>query len=133
IKPKSGDLLGTTLQTQAGQFRQANHIWSAEDRGPAPSGYSNNVAIGHLVVSATSSSLLTFAGSGSNSALYVDLLDLKGAAQTDLQSVFSINTNLVIYFADANVPVDTLDGKFADSLQPSGRLRWIRDFAGPNS
>ena len=89
--------------------------------------------MGHLVLSATASSLLTFSGTGPNNALYVDRLDLKGATETALQSVLSINTNLVIYFADASVPADTLDGQFADSIQPAGRLRWVNSFAGPNS
>ncbi len=133
IKPTTGDLFGTTLQTQAGQFRQADHLWSAEDRGASPEGFSNNVVVGRLVMSATPSSLLTFSGVGAQNALYADRLELRGATQTALQSVLSINTNLVIYFADANVPADTLDGQFADSLQPEGRLRWVSTFAGPNS
>jgi hypothetical protein len=132
-KPRIGDLFGTTLQTQVGQFKEANHIWSAEDRGPSPAGFSNNVVIGHLTIIATPSSLVTFEGTGASSALYVDFLDLRGAALTDLETVLAINTNLVIYFADANAPVDALDGKFADSLQPGGRLRWVSSFTGPNS
>ena len=133
IKPKSGDLLGTTLQAQAGQFQEMNNVWAAEDRGVSSAGYSNNVALGRLAVSAQDSSFVTFSGAGSNNAIYADFLELSGAAQTDVQSVLAIDTNLVIYFADANVPVDTIDGKFADSLKPGGRLRWVRDFAGPNS
>ena len=133
IKPKSGDLLGTTLQAQAGQFQEMNNVWAAEDRGVSSAGYSNNVALGRLAVIAADSSFVTFSGVGSNNAIYADFLELSGAAQTDMQSVLAIDTNLVIYFADANVPVDTIDGKFADSLKPDGRLRWVRDFAGPNS
>jgi hypothetical protein len=129
-----GDLFGTTLQTQPSQFQEATHTWSAEDRGPSPVGFSNNVAIGHLVVSAANTSFLTFSGTGSSNGLYVDLLDLRGAALTDLQSVIAINTNLVIYFADAvNVSAETLDGLFADARRPAGRLRWVKDFVGPNS
>jgi hypothetical protein len=133
-KPRLGDLFGTTLQTQPSQFQEATHTWSAEDRGPSPVGFSNNVAIGHLVVSAANTSFLTFSGTGSSNGLYVDLLDLRGAALTDLQSVIAINTNLVIYFADAvNVSAETLDGLFADARRPAGRLRWVKDFVGPNS
>ena len=33
----------------------------------------------------------------------------------------------------ANVTAESLDGQFADSLAPGGRLHWVRTFAGPNS
>ena len=133
VKPLFGDLFGTTFQTQVGQFQEANHSWSAEDRGPNPAGFSNNAAIGHLVINAADTSFLTFSGSGANNGLYVDFLDLRGAAQTDLQTVIALDTNLVIYFADASVPAESLDGKLADAQKPSGRLRWVSSFAGPNS
>jgi len=133
VKPTLGDLFGTTFQTQPGQFQEANHTWSAEDRGATPAGFSNNAAIGHLVINAAATSFLTFSGSGANNGMYVDFLDLRGAAQTNLQSVLALDTNLVIYFADANVSAETLDGQFADAQKPDGRLRWVSSFAGPNS
>jgi hypothetical protein len=126
-------LFGTTFQTQAGQFQEANHTWSAEDRGPNPAGFINNAAIGRLVLNAANTSFLTFSGSGANNGLYVDFLDLRGAAQTNLESVLALDTNIVIYFADASVPAESLDGKFADAQKPDGRLRWVSSFAGPNS
>ncbi|PYK96126.1 MAG: hypothetical protein DME19_20740 [Verrucomicrobia bacterium] len=132
-KPASGDLFGTTLRTTALQFREAHHTWAGEDRGLSAAGFNNNVAIGHLTLDAANGSLLSFSGTSSNNALYVDFLEIRGALTNDLQSALSIDNNLVIYFAGANVPVDTLDGQFGDAQQPDGRLRWIRDFAGPNS
>jgi hypothetical protein len=133
VKPTIGDLFGTTFQTQAGQFQEANHIWSAEDRGPNPAGFVNNAAIGHLIINAVDTSFVTFSGSGANNGLYVDFLDLRGAAQANLQSVLALDTNIVIYFADANVSAESLDGQFADAQKPDGRLRWVSSFAGPNS
>ena len=133
IKPRNGDLFGTTFRTQVPQFREVSHTWAAEDRGPAAAGYSNNVAIGRLVIDAASTSFLNFSGAGSSNALYVDFLELRGAATNGVQSLFAIDTNLVIYFADANVTAETLDGLFADAQKPNGRLRWVKDFAGPNS
>ncbi|PYJ81815.1 MAG: hypothetical protein DME22_20305 [Verrucomicrobia bacterium] len=132
-KPVSGDLFGTTLRTTAPQFREAHHTWAGEDRGTNLAGFNNNVVIGHLILDAVNGSLLSFSGTGSNNALYVDFLDIRGVLTNDLPSAWSIDTNLVIYFADANVPVDTLDGQFADAQKPDGRLRWVKDFAGPNS
>jgi len=133
VKPRIGDLFGTTFQTQAGQFQEANHTWAAADLGPTPAGFSDNAAIGRLVINAANTSFLTFSGSGANNGLYVDFLDLRGAAQTNLESVLALDKNIVIYFADANVPAQSLDGKFADAQKPDGRLRWVSDFAGPNS
>ena len=133
IKPKTGDLFGTTLRTQVPQFRAVDHSWAAEDRGPTVAGFSNNAVIGHLTIAVPGNSFATFSGVGASNALYVDFLELSGTAQTDLQSALGINTNLVIYFAGANVPAETLDGRFADSLRPGGRLRWVSAFAGPNS
>jgi hypothetical protein len=133
-KPRSGDLFGTTLQSQPGLFQQADHLWAAEDRGASPAGFTNNAVVGHLVLSTVSSGFLTFSGTGASNALYADLIDLRGSARTNLQSVLSINTNLVIYYADAtNTTVEALDGLFADARRPSGRLRWVKEFAGPNS
>ena len=133
VKPKLGDLFGTTLETATAQFAEADSEWAAEDRGPVVAGFSDNAVVGHLVLSPSSSGLVTFSGTGSSNALYVDFLELGVAARANLQSLVAINTNLVIYFADANVPIETLDGQFADSSQPGGRLRWVKEFAGPNS
>ena len=82
--------------------------------------------------------LFFFAGLGGGNALYVDVLDLSNLL--DYQNELQINPDLVIYFAAAKlaftppftngVPQQTeeyLDGQF------EGRLRWVRDFAGPNS
>ena len=133
LKPKSGDLFGTTLRAQAPQFRAVNNSWAAEDRGLANAGFSDNVAIGHLIIDVPDTSFMTFSGAGASNALYVDFLELRSAANTSLKSALAINTNLIIYFAGANVAAETLDGQFADSLAPAGRLRWVRTFAGPNS
>ena len=133
VKPKIGDLFGTTLEAGALQFAEADSSWAADDRGPLVSGFSDNAVVGHLVLSPPGTGLVTFSGTGASNALYVDFLELSGPTRTNLQSLVAINTNLVIYFADANVPVDTLDGQFPDSRQPGGRLRWVKEFAGPNS
>ena len=60
------------------------------------------------------------------------MLTLAGALQLafdngELDSTLTIDPNLTIYYAYANVPVEELDGKLG------GRLRWVRDFAGPVS
>jgi hypothetical protein len=63
----------------------------------------------------------------------VDFLELSGSVQIDILNTLIIDSNMVLYFADSNVPVEELDGLFADSAKPEGRLRWVSSFAGPNS
>ncbi len=140
-KPQSGDLLGTTFQTIAPDFAEVDHVWPGEDRGASPGGYTNNVALGQLVVgpAGRNNPLFFFAGSGAANGLYVDLLDLSQLG-TNYQSLLDIDSSLVIYYAAAALaftppptngvpqqPEEYLDGQF------DGHLRWVRDFAGPNS
>lgn len=145
-KPKKGDLLGTTISLDAPANAISDRMdstWAGEDRGASAAGYVNNAAIGQLVMTGTnhpqSSFRFTGAGGGQR-ALYVDLLDLTDLG-TDYATRLLIQPNMVIYFAAAklgftpppnsnNIPVlpeEFLDGKF------SGRLRWVKTFAGPNS
>ncbi len=143
IKPQTGDLFGTALTTAAPNVPATtiDHTWAGLDLGPSAAGYTNNTALGKLVVTSQSRNpLFYFSGTGSQNGLYVDLLDLS-ALGTNYQRWIAIDPNLTIYFAAAklgftppksnNVPQpqaeEFLDGKFG------GRLRWVRDFAGPNS
>ena len=121
-KPAAGDLLGTTIASSAPANRSIPHQWAAEDRGPFPAGYNNNAAVGRLLLDTSinnSQNRLTFSGVGASNALYVDYLELNGTLTNDLASHLFIDTNMVVYFANANVPVTTLDG------QLGGRLRWV--------
>lgn len=130
-KPQSGDLLGTQIQTSPLLFAEAVHTWAGTNHGAIPSGFKDNVAIGRLSLSVGLFAQLTFKGASTTpdvtNALYVDYLELDNSVASDLANTLSIAPNLVIYFADANVSVHTLDGQFG------GRLRWVRNFAGPNS
>jgi hypothetical protein len=133
-KPVLGDLLGTTLQTTAPRFASVAHMWSAEDRGAVPAGFQDNVGVGELILSAGAFAELRFRGAtpGGTNAMYVDVLNLSGSLltafdQNDLESVLVIDPSLTIYFAYANVSPEELDGAL------NGRLRWVRDFAGPGS
>jgi len=131
-KPQFGDLLGSSFSSTAPMFENSVHTWAAEDRGATAQGFTNNAAIGRLVLNVEFDGLLTFSGTGTSNGLYVDRIELTGNVKTafdanDLGSVLSIDPNLVVSFADANVAVEQLDG------QLGGRLRWVRDFAGPNS
>jgi len=132
------------------------HFWAGTNCGPVNAGFSNNVALGQLVL-APQGSVVSFpptfffagtnyfGGTGTN-GLYVDLLDLTalGNNWTNIQQhLLQIDTNsLVIYYAAAKLgftpppaanglppqePEEFLNGQFG------GHLRWVRTFAGPNS
>lgn len=142
-KPPTGDLLGTTIETVAPPFAQVDHVWAGVDRGVTTAGFTNNTALGRLVLTpgnleADFPPLFFFAGTGGGNALYVDYLDL--SSLLDYQIELAINPDLIIYYAAAaladeppqtngvpQLPEEYLDGQF------EGRLRWVRDFAGPNS
>src|SRR5262249_13267336 len=91
-----------------------------------PGGFTNNLALGRLILDGAEFSLFTFSGAGTNSALYVDFLDLRNNA-TNYDTALQINPGLTIYFANASVPPPKLDARAV------GRLRWASGFAGPNS
>jgi len=136
-KPATGDLLGTALTSAAPNFAQVNHIWAGRDDGVNVSGYSNNVALGQLILTPEGiDPLFVFSGAGISNGLYVDLLDL--SQLSDYASQLQIDPNLTIYYAAALLSVSAtptngasseefLDGQFG------GRLRHVQAFAGPNS
>jgi len=141
LKPPTGDLLGTTLQSTAVDVPSVwiSHVWAGQDRGLSAAGYSNNVAVGRLVLATYGPNpVFYFSGTGVSNALYVDSLDL--SQLTDIANQLQIDPNLTIYFAAASLgftpPLtngvsqqaeEYLDGQF------DGHLRWVRNFAGPNS
>jgi hypothetical protein len=133
-KPTYGDLLGSRVVTASSANAVVSHWWAAEDRGLEVVGFRDNMAIGRLVLSSALNGMLRFQApeAGRKSAIYVDYLDLQGfvlnAYNRDaLGDYLQIDPDVTIYFAYANVPVEALDGRL------NGRLRWVKDFAGPNS
>jgi hypothetical protein len=125
-KPKQGDLLGTRIETVAPKFAIVKHLWAAEDRGATTTGFTNNAALGWLVLNGRPYSQFDFGGTGASNALYVDYLELRNNA-TNYTTALNIQPNMRIYFANANLPPEKLNGRFG------GRLRWVSSFAGPNS
>lgn len=149
VKPATGDLLGTELESITPEFASVDHYWSGLDLGVSAAGYSNNVALGQLVLveggndGAGSESQLSFHATGSSNAVYVDLLDLSECPDFLDPTVLTIDPNFVIYYAAAKLPStftippngsgipqeaeEFLNGQFG------GHLRWVSSFAGPNS
>jgi hypothetical protein len=132
VKPQFGDLLGTTFESFAPRFARVEHLWAGEDRGASPAGFENNVALGSLILGGERESMHAFLGTGARNALYVEFLDftdtiLAGVEAGNIEDVLEIAPNFTIYFASSSVPPEQLDGQF------DGRLRWVRDFAGPDN
>ena len=125
-KPTTSDLFGTYLRSSAAPFRQVDHFWSGTDVGVSPAGFTNNLALGKLILDAGTNSQMRFFGQGANNALYVDYLELHNFA-TNFNQLLAIAQNFTIYFANANVPATKLDGAAA------GRIRWVPEYAGPLS
>jgi hypothetical protein len=125
-RPTTSDLLGTYLRSTTPRLGQASHYWPATNLGAVSAGFTNNLALGKLILDGGDGSLFRFYGQGTNNALYVDYIDLLNAA-TNFNTLFAIAPNLTIYFANANVPVSKLDGA------AGGRFRWVSSYTGPLS
>jgi len=136
VKPQTGDLLGTTVNSTGPDFGWIEHTWAGADRGPTGAGFVDNVALGKLVLAADGRDLVFyFRGTGASNALYVDVLDIS-ALGPNYANQLVIDPSLTVYFAAAKVgftppgmmqPEEYLDGQFG------GRLRWVSSFAGPGS
>ncbi|HMD53584.1 MAG TPA: hypothetical protein VKJ65_03420, partial [Phycisphaerae bacterium] len=142
VKPASGDLLGTIIYDYAPVGRRVQNVWSGQNLGATTAGFTNNMAIGELILDSLSQTNNTafspgfvFSGSGANNAMYVDELVLLDYASynnrngtTNLLAV-SINTNMVIYYAQA---VDGDGTSVAQKLNGfnGGRFVWIPGYQG---
>jgi hypothetical protein len=124
--PATNDLLATYLQSTVPANADILHIWAGRDLGPVNAGYTNNLALGKLTLDSVDSSAIHFSGASQSNALYVDYLELLNNA-ANYNAAFIFDTNITIYFANANVPVSKLDGS------NDGHLRWVPTFAGPLS
>ncbi len=133
IKPLVGDLLGTTISmTAPAPNKQVVNTWAGTDYGVSTAGYTNNEAIGVLILDALgANSSFKFNGTGVSNAIYVDDLELLDYAAiyggTQVTNL-SINNNLVIYYAQARangIPVaEKLNGL------NNNHLRWVPQYAG---
>ena len=135
VKPATGDLLGTTFQTTAAVRSSVTHTWAGQDLGPTLAGFSNNAAIGSLVLEAGGNGTpfqepeFTFSGTGVSNGLYVAYLDISKLTNYNFLdgSLVSISPNLTIYFGGASTNPAALNGQFG------GHLVYVPGFAGQNT
>ena len=131
-------LLGTTITLYAPSGENVVNTWAGVDYGVSNAGYTNNVAIGHLILDAQGKApfaLFTFNGTGASNAIYVDRLELRDFAGYSYHDgngnlpALAFNSNLVIYYADA---VDSVYGDVSKEInhKNNDHLRWVPTYAG---
>lgn len=132
VKPAVGDLLGTTITNLAPYNRNVINTWGGQDFGVSPAGYSNNAAIGRLILDAATNGKFTFNGAGTSNAIYVDYLELRDqATNRDTHGdpiALTNSSNLVIYYAQA-----MMEGVSVAELlnhENNNHLRWVAAYAG---
>lgn len=132
VKPAAGDLLGTSITNFAQLSRNVISTWAGEDRGVSIAGYSNNAAIGRLILDANTNGVFTFTGTGTSNAIYVDYLELRDWATNRDEHGNPIgltnSPNLVIYYAQA-----VMEGVSVAELldhENNNHLRWVAAYTG---
>ena len=135
--PAAGDLRHTTVTHVAPSGRLINNLWAALDQGAQAAGYTNNVAVGRLILDAQGPSpgaQFYFSGTGASNAIYVDqltLLDYASYTNHDANGnipALGFNTNLVIYYADAIASGVEVSEKL--NHRNGDHLRWVPAYAG---
>jgi hypothetical protein len=127
----AGDFLGTSLLVQGGVFSDSRVVWAGEDRGPNVEGFTDNLALGRLILDGGTGAggignFFSFHGASFSNAIYVDYLELVNHA-TNFSFALGVAPDFTIYFADSNVSPEKLDET------GEGRIRWVSQFAGPQS
>jgi len=110
IKPATGRLLNTTIHDIITGQAEADHYWAGTDLGKTTAGYTNNAAIGTLMLSPTGSQipgyepLYAFYGTTGNNGMYVSNLDL--SMMTDFTNELYIDPSLTIYYVSVKLNPD---------------------------
>jgi hypothetical protein len=132
IKPVVGGLLGTTITNNAPANKRVLNTWAGQDYGVSTAGFSNNAAIGRLILVGGTKGVFTFTGTGISNALYVDDIEFVDQA-TNRDShgnpIALTNTaNMVIYYAQA-----LFNGVSVAELlnhANNNHLRWVPQYVG---
>ncbi len=141
VKPPAGDLLGTTVTNISPPSKSIYNVWAGNDYGLSTKGYTNNLALGQLILDAQGpSSFFNYSGAGVSNALYVDKLVLQdyanvGTGNSKNYAWLKIATNMIIYFAQAidgngNSVAEAIDNASRAGFNNGGRLRWVYSYAG---
>jgi hypothetical protein len=137
--PANASLLGTTITNNAYLNAEVYNHWAGKDYGCWPDGFANNAALGRLILNGQDEgSLFDFFRTDPDptNALYVDLLELKGATINadiygNLTGVY-LQTNYTIYYGDAvwngMSIAEQLNGRYGLSGTNGGRFCWVSNY-----
>jgi hypothetical protein len=133
ILPPVGSLLGTTITDTAPAWATVSSQWAGQDRGPVAAGYSNNAALGRLILDGgTPGSSFVFNAPAGDNALYVDYLEFRNYltnfdSSGNLANLY-FGPGMKIYYAQL-----IIDGvSWAQKLnhKNGGGLNWVSSYAG---
>ncbi len=125
----TGNLLYTTIISTATNQNEVIHYVGGRDLGVKPEGYTNNMALGRLVLDGSTNTVFRFSPPAgvSGVALYVDYLELRNFA-TNYQDSIIVDEGCRLYFADSSVGTKKVSHSSED------RVQWVSTYAdGPNS
>lgn len=134
--PTNGDLLGTTIRSSIGALVAPPAggiiLWAAQDRGRVTAGFTNNAALGRIILAGDTNSIYSFQPVSGSNALYVDYIELQDYT-TSLDGLgnlrgLRVEPGMKVYYGDivANGEsiAERVNGKY------DGRLVWVADYAG---
>jgi hypothetical protein len=140
VKPPTADLLGTTIEDFALNNVVTEIVWPAQDLGPVPQGFGDNLGVGRLFLTADSTSTFNFVSANGNNAIYIDTLIFENnTTNTDGNGnhlSIEIQPGMNVYYSEAienGVSIaEKLNGKFgADATNANaGRFFWVPNYAG---
>lgn len=133
VKPLTGDLLGTTITDTAPAGIENTHSVAGEDRGSVVAGFSNNLAIGRVILDGRGAeSAFYFSGANSGNAVYVDQLDLLNyATNINLSgnaTALDFAPNVKLYYGQAYAGGISVAERLNNAN--GGRLVWVSGYAG---
>ncbi len=130
--PAYSSLLATTITNTGYGGTLVPNLWAAQDLGPVAAGFSNNAALGRLILDGGGTSAFEFTPATGANALYVDYLEFR-----DYMTNFDSNGNLAnlqiapgmkIYYAQLIVNGISLAEKL--NGKNGGGLNWVAAYAG---
>jgi hypothetical protein len=130
--PVQGDLLGTTIASTIGAFDVTPILWAAVDWGRGSSGFTNNAAVGRLLLDGGVQSLYSFQAASISNAMYVDYIELSNYT-TNLDEVgnlsgLTVESGMKLYYGDIVANGESIAERV--SGKSDGRLVWVADYAG---
>ena len=122
--PAGASFSSTIVEVNAPENTEAFISWPSANLGATAAGFAKNGSFGKLILGSANDGVITFAGTGSGQALYVDYLQIGTTIALAMDSYMSFLGDYTLYFADSNLPAEQLDGLL------DGRIRWVSSQAG---